>query len=276
MLVATGTTVTDADAPDAYTNAPDALPDTSGASEMNQSSDDTLVPENTHNHTRTVNGALLQGPGTYAVTDALALASSEGFDRDDDADVDAVADADALSDADGRAESDSDVVTVTDSNGARDAPGAELCDPHAVSDGDWDSETDVVSVALTVDDCNGDVVDRSVGVTITDAVGEITGVNESNVRVTMLVTVTLPVTLADMLCDDDDDTVTLCDGDMLALAHNESDAEPEGDMLADAELSDEPRPDALRPDDALAASVGATVVLGRCVPLMEYSGDALK
>ena len=139
MIVVTGTTVTDADAPDAYTNAPDALPDTSGASEMNQSSDDTLVPENTHNHTRTVNGALLQGPGTYAVTDALALASSEGFDRDDDADVDAVADTDALSDADGLAERDSDVVTDTHCDSARDALEAALCDPHADSSGDADA-----------------------------------------------------------------------------------------------------------------------------------------
>jgi len=192
-------TVTDADTPDAYTYAPDALPDTNGASEMNQSRDDTLVPENTHNHTRTVNGALLQGPGTYAVTDAVALASSEGFDRDDDADADAVTDTDALSDADGLADSDNDVVTVTDSNGAREAPGAALCDPHADGDGDADNDTDSVSDTLAVADCNSDVVDRTVGVTITDTVGETTGVSESNVRVTMLDTVTLPDTLADML-----------------------------------------------------------------------------
>jgi len=47
-------------------------------------------------------------------------------------------------------------------------------------------------------------------------------------------------------------------------------------MLTDAELSDEPRLDALEPNDALAASDGTPVKLGRCVPLMEYSGDALK
>jgi hypothetical protein len=58
--------------------------------------------------------------------------------------------------------------------------------------------------------------------------------------------------------------------------HDESDNEPDGDMLTDAELSDEPRLDALEPNDALAASDGTPVKLGRCVPLMEYSGDALK
>jgi multidrug resistance efflux pump len=51
----------------------------------------------------------------------VALASSDGFDRDDDADGDAVVDTDARSDADGLAENDSDVVTDTDCDGAREA-----------------------------------------------------------------------------------------------------------------------------------------------------------
>ena len=34
----------------------------------------------------------MHGPGTYAVTDAVALASSDGLDRDDDTDGDAVVD----------------------------------------------------------------------------------------------------------------------------------------------------------------------------------------
>ena len=139
FVLVTGDTDTGADAPDAYTNAPDALPDTSGASEMYQSSDDTPVPENTHSHTRTVNGALLHGPGTYAVTDAVALASSDGLDRDDDTDGDAVVDTDTLSDADGLAESDSDAVTDTDCDGTREALGAALGDPHADGDGDADA-----------------------------------------------------------------------------------------------------------------------------------------
>jgi len=86
-----------------------------------------------------VNGALLHGPGTYAVTDAVALASSDGFDRDDDTDGDAVVDTDARSDADGLAEYDSDVVTDTDCDGAREALGAALCDPHADSNADADA-----------------------------------------------------------------------------------------------------------------------------------------
>jgi hypothetical protein len=77
------------------------------------------------------------------------------------------------------------------------------------------------------------------------------------------------VALVDVLSDGDDDIVAESDGEVVALSDMDTDADADADTLGDAELDNEPSPDSLGPPDALAASVGATVMLVRCVPLME-------
>jgi len=126
--------------PDAYTRTSDALPDTSGASDTVHASDATLEVGNTHSHTRTVNGALAQGPGTNGVADADNEPSGDGFDRDDDTVRDATGDADTAGDADTRGDCDDDVDAFADAPAAIVAPGDTLPMRDTLSDADAEAQ----------------------------------------------------------------------------------------------------------------------------------------
>ena len=199
---------------------------------------------------------------------------------DTDRDTRAVADADSSPLATVR-------VTLTVADDATVTTlGVETPDTLTASDARALAPPDALTLYSALATVELESVAHSDGVEDIDADRDIVGVSESGVGVTVCVTVRLLdtlvdthivlVALVDVLSDGDDDIDAESDGEVVALSDMDTDADADADTLGDAELDDEPSPDSLGPPDALAASVGATVKLVRCVPLMEPSGVAVK
>jgi len=175
---------------------------------------------------------------------------------DCDDDGDSVLDDASVTDADFGGELD----TELDNDRVADAAADIVVDPELTRDAEPTIDTVHDTDPLTTSDADS----------LIDADGIVVDDDETHVygpSVTLGVSVSDVV--ADTLRDGDDDTDIDRDGEVVALAHVDADADPVDETLAHTDRVMDERLDALNADDTLTASEGATVMLVRCVPLME-------